>query len=144
MKKQPMILVSACLAGIACRYDGNPNTYNPAVELVREGRAIPFCPEIVGGLPTPRTPCEIQGDRIMDRDGIDQTDAFVRGAEEGLRIAKLVGCREALLKANSPSCGCGRVYDGTFSGSIVDGDGMFARLLMDNGITVRTDEDGDK
>lgn len=80
----------------------------------------------------------------MDRDGIDRTDAFVRGAEEGLRIATLAGCTEALLKANSPSCGCGRIYDGTFSGARVPGSGFFARILQEKGISIRTEEDFDK
>ena len=141
--KKIMIVVSGCLAGICCRYDGEANSFEPVVELVRQGRAIPFCPEVYGGLNTPRSPCEQKNGRIVDCDGIDCTDAFRRGAEEGLRLAKMAGCTEAILKARSPSCGSGLIYDGTFSSTKIPGDGLFARLLKEHGITVRTEEDFD-
>ncbi|WFS62850.1 DUF523 domain-containing protein [Pseudodesulfovibrio thermohalotolerans] len=140
MKDAP-IIVSACLAGIYCRYNGEAQPFEPVVNLIRRGRAIPFCPEAFGGLPTPRRACEILGDRVVDADGVDRTAEFRRGAEEGLRLARLAGCREAILKARSPSCGSGEVYDGTFSSTRVPGDGVFARLLKENGIAVRTEED---
>jgi len=142
MKTQP-IIVSACLAGIFCRYNGDVEPFEPVVELIREGRAIPFCPEAHGGLPTPRQPCEIQDSRVLDVDGNDVTTEFVRGAEEGLRLAKLVGCTEAILKARSPSCGSGVIYDGTFTSSRIPGNGVFAALLKENGIIVRSEEDLD-
>ena len=135
------IIVSACLAGFYCRYSGVAESFGPVVDLVRRGRAIPFCPEVFGGLPTPRKPCEIRGERVVEADGTDRTAEFRRGAEEGLRLASLVGCREAVLKSGSPSCGSGMVYDGTFSSTRVEGDGLFARLLKENGIAVRTEED---
>ena len=135
------ILVSACLAGIHCRYNGEVKPFAPVVDLVRRGLAVPFCPEVHGGLPTPRSPCEIRGDKVVDSDGADRTAEFRRGAQEGLRLAGLLGCREAVLKASSPSCGSGVVYDGTFTSTRVPGDGFFARLLKEHGITVRTEED---
>lgn len=138
-----MILVSACLAGVACRYDGRDNVSDVVLALVRSGQAIPFCPEIVGGLPTPRVPCEIRDGAVVDQDGVDRTEAFLRGADEGLKLAQLAGCTEAILKSYSPSCGCGMVYDGTFTGKRVPGQGLFAALLKENGIAVRTDEDVD-
>ncbi|WP_272699029.1 DUF523 domain-containing protein [Desulfovibrio sp. Fe33] len=140
MKDAP-IIVSACLAGIYCRYNGEAEPFEPVVDLIRQGRAIPFCPEAFGGLPTPRRPCEILGDKVVDADGVDRTAEFRRGAEEGLRLAKLAGCREAVLKARSPSCGSGVIYDGSFTSTRVPGDGFFARLLKENGIAVRTEED---
>lgn len=139
--KQPPILVSACLAGLFCRYNSEVEGFDPVVELVRQGRAIPFCPEIYGGLPTPRQPCEIKGDKVIDCDNVDRTEEFLRGAEEGLRLAQLTGCTEAILKARSPSCGSGLIYDGTFTSTKIPGDGVFAKLLKENGISVRSEED---
>lgn len=138
--KQPPIIVSACLAGMFCRYNGEVQPFEPVVELLRQGRAIPFCPEAFGGLPTPRQPCEIQNGRVLDPDDNDVTEEFERGAEEGLRLAKLTGCTEAILKANSPSCGCGIIYDGTFTGTKIPGNGVFAGLLLQHGIRVRSEE----
>lgn len=135
------IIVSACLAGIFCRYNGEIVPFEPVVELVRQGRAIPFCPEAMGGLPTPRPPCEIRHGRIINKDGVDQTEEFHRGAEEGLRLARLVGATEAVLKSNSPSCGHGTIYDGTFTGTRIPGNGVFADILTRHGITVRSEED---
>ncbi len=138
--KKP-ILVSACLAGIYCSYNGSYNTTESVVELVRKGEAIPFCPEVHGGLPTPRPPCEINAEgKVVDDTGADRTEQFHRGAEEGLKLAKLAGCTEAILKARSPSCGKGVIYDGTFTSTRVKGNGVFADLLLKNGITVHTEE----
>jgi len=141
MKKQDIAIVSACLAGIRCRFDGQATPFEPVLELVRQGLAIPFCPEVYGGLSTPRSPCELKDGHPVDRDGLDCTEAFQRGAEEGLRLAMLAGCTEAILKAKSPSCGSGTVYDGTFTSTKISGDGIFASLLKEHGISVRTDED---
>lgn len=141
MNNKKMVLVSACLAGIYCRYNGETTSFEPVLDLIREGRAIPFCPEAYGGLPTPRHPCEMREERVYDKEGTDQTAEFMRGAEEGLRLAKLAGCAEAILKAYSPSCGSGTIYDGTFSSTRIPGDGVFARLLKENGISVRSEED---
>lgn len=135
------IIVSACLAGIFCRYNGEVEPFESVVELVRQGKAIPFCPEAMGGLPTPRPPCEIVDGRVINNEGVDQTEEFHRGAEEGLRLAQLVDSTEAILKARSPSCGSGTIYDGTFAGTRIPGNGVFADLLLENGITVRSEED---
>ncbi len=133
-----MIIVSACLAGYRCRYDGKICPDEAIVDLVGRGEAIPVCPEMMGGLPCPRIPSErtADGTRVVTREGGDVTDAFTLGAEETLRLACLYGCEKAILKARSPSCGCGQVYDGTFSGTLRSGDGVTAQLLRENGIAV--------
>jgi len=140
-----LVLVSACLAGYPCRYDGQSQTDERVVRLVREGRDIPVCPDQLGGVTTPRQPSEIQmGDdgevRVVTIDGEDVTAAFLRGAETTLSIARRYGARRAVLKQNSPSCGVGRVYDGTFTGTLNDGNGVSAQLLADHGIDVRSED----
>ena len=134
-----MIIVSACLANVRCRYDGAAKPCDEVVRLVAEGKAMPLCPEQLGGLPTPRAPAEIRGDRVIRRDGVDVTDEFKRGAQEALKLAKLVGAKTAILKARSPSCGSGKIYDGSFTGKLAEGDGVFAELCKNNGIDVRTE-----
>ena len=131
------ILVSACLLGIPCRDDGAGKA-DPAIEKLRQGghTLIPVCPEILGGLPTPRPPAERRGDRVMTRDGGDVTAQYRRGAEEALRLCRLLGCEAALLKERSPSCGSGMVYDGTFTGVLTAGEGVTAELLRAQGIPV--------
>ena len=130
------ILVSACLLGVRCRYDGKSKPH-PAVErLMEQHTLIPVCGEIFGGLPTPRVSAERQGARVVTADGRDVTAAYRRGAEEVLRLAKLYGCKAAILKERSPSCGSGRIYDGTFTGTLTDGWGVTAELLRDHGICV--------
>ncbi len=130
------ILVSACLLGVRCRYDGKSKPH-PAVErLMEQHTLIPVCGEILGGLPTPRVSAERQGARVVTADGRDVTAAYRRGAEEVLRLAKLYGCKAAILKERSPSCGSGRIYDGTFTGTLTDGWGVTAELLRDHGICV--------
>ncbi len=142
-----MILVSACLAGYRCRYDGGCKPDEGVIELVRRGEAVPVCPEALGGLPMPRLPAECTVDgtavltgrgRVVNQAGEDVTDAFVKGAHEALRIARLYACERAILKANSPSCGCGTIYDGSFTGAKKQGDGVTAALLKINGIPVDT------
>lgn len=132
------ILVSACLLGICCRYDGRGNPNDAVLSLLNRDdiTLIPVCPEQLGGLSTPRIPSERRGERVVNRAGEDVTSQFIRGAEEALRIAKLYGCQVAVLKERSPSCGCGRIYDGTFSGKLTDGDGVTAELLRREGIKV--------
>lgn len=131
-----MILISACLLGCACRYDGQSKPHPLALELAKQGLAVPVCPEQLGGLPTPRQPSERRGDRVVTRDGRDVTAEYRRGAEETLRLVHLYGCDAAVLKERSPSCGCGRIYDGTFTGTLTGGDGLTAALLKENGIRV--------
>ena len=134
-----MIIVSACLAGYRCRYDGKIVPDEEIVALIKSGGAIPVCPEMMGGLPCPRVPAErtMDGLRVVTREGKDVTEAFTSGAKEALRMAKLYGCEKAILKAKSPSCGCGQIYDGTFSGTLRDGDGVTAELFRENGIAVQ-------
>lgn len=131
------ILVSACLLGVACRYDGVGKENKEIMELMKEHHLVPVCPEILGGLPTPRTPSEIQLDRkVMMKDGRDVTAEYEKGARETLRLAKLYGCEYAILKERSPSCGHGEIYDGSFSGTKISGNGIAAELLEKNGVKV--------
>ena len=135
-----MILVSACLAGVKCRYDGKSNRTESILKLVEQGRAIAVCPELLGGLETPRDCCEIVADnsglRVVSDRGEDTTSAYIKGAQKTLEIAKIVNADMAILQQRSPSCGCGKIYDGTFSRNIVDGNGFTASLLKQNGICV--------
>lgn len=136
------ILVSACLLGVDCKYSGG-NNLCPWVEALKDRhQLIPVCPEQLGGLPTPRTPAEIQGNRVVSRTGQDVTAQYQRGAREALALAEQFGCEYAILKANSPSCGIGQVYDGTFSGTLVPGDGITARLLREAGLRLLSESDG--
>ena len=136
-----MKIVSACLAGIQCRYDGAAKESDSVMELMRDGKAIPVCPEQLGGLATPRVPAEWMGDRVMTRDGDDVTDAYVSGCREALKIALLSRCDGAILKSRSPACGCGLIYDGSFSGTMIEGDGLFTKLLKERGIDVQPEKD---
>ena len=136
-----MKIVSACLAGINCRYDGTSRPHKKIMKLVKEGQAIPVCPEQLGGLSTPRAPAEMRGGRVITKNRVDVTSNFERGAQEVLRIAKLFDCKEAILKSNSPSCGCGEIPDGTFSGKLTKGNGVTAALLKLNGIEVKTEKE---
>ena len=131
-----MMLVSACLLGCVCRYDGQSKPHPLAQELARRGLAVPVCPEQLGGLSTPRNPSERRGDRVVMNDGRDVTAEYRRGAEEALRLARLYGCTAAVLKERSPSCGKGQIYDGTFTGTLTAGDGVTAELLTAGGIKV--------
>ena len=130
------LLISACLIGIGCRYDGGRVKKIDVEALKDKFELIPVCPEIYGGLPTPRTPSERVGDRTVMKDGRDVTENFRRGAEETLSIAESLGVELALLKEKSPSCGKGRIYDGSFSGALTDGNGVTVDLLTSKGIKV--------
>ncbi len=132
------ILISGCLLGLACRYDGE---YSPLPAKTLQGlkerfTLIPVCPEQLGGLPTPRPPAERVGDQVISRLGADVTAQYHKGATETLKIAKTLGCRLALLKEKSPSCGCGEIYDGNFQQKLIAGDGVTAELFKANGIAV--------
>lgn len=135
MKKEK-ILVSACLLGINCKYDGNNNKNDKVLEYLKDKEVIPICPEIYGGLQTPRTPSEIVGDKVMTKEKTDVTKEYLKGAEETLKIAKLFNVKKALLKAKSPSCGNNEIYDGSFTGIKIKGMGITARLLKENGIEI--------
>ncbi len=136
MKEKPNIIVSACLLGVRCRYDGRSVENSTVLTLDKKANLIPVCAEIMGGLPTPRLPGEIIDGRVIRKDGADITAEYMRGAEEVLRLSKIFGCKYAVLKERSPSCGKGKIYDGTFSGKLICGDGVTAALLMANGIKV--------
>lgn len=138
---QERIIVSACLLGVRCRYDGQSKPNEKIIELARQGNIVPICPEQLGGLPTPRVWVERVGDKVLTRDGKDVTEQYKLGAEEALIIAQLVRCTNAILKAKSPSCGSGKIYDGSFSGKLIDGDGVCAKLFRNHGIKVETEED---
>ena len=130
------ILISACLLGVRCRYDGASKPHPLAAELAKYHTLIPVCPEQLGGLATPRPPAERQGERVVAVSGADVTEQYRRGAEEALRLCRLFGCEVAVLKERSPSCGRGEVYDGTFTGTLISGDGVTACLLREEGIPV--------
>jgi uncharacterized protein YbbK (DUF523 family) len=135
------ILVSACLLGLPCRYDGTGKADERLFALAKTHLLIPVCPEQLGGLPTPRPSAERYGARVITRDERDVTTAFTKGADQVLFLAQLYGCQIAILKANSPSCGSGQVYDGTFSGRLVPGDGLTAALLKQHGLTLLSEQD---
>ena len=140
------VVISACLTGIRCRYDGGASRNALVIEGLKTSTLIPVCPEEAGGLATPRPAAEIVGGdgadvldgrtRVMTADGADVTENFVKGAHHALRIAQTNGATQVVLKARSPSCGCGDIYDGTFSGRLTAGDGVTAALLKRHGITV--------
>lgn len=138
------ILVSACLIGCNCRYIGD-NCINEAVRSLAEKHIlIPVCPEQLGGLTTPRQPSERQGEKVVMVDGTDVTAQFAKGAKNALEIAKLMNVDFAVLKAHSPSCGKGMIYDGSFSGKKCEGNGVTADLFIKNGIQVFTEKELDK
>ena len=141
-----MKIVSVCLIGVNCNFEGKNWKKPELLEEFKKGNLFPVCPEVMGGLPIPRSPAEIQGGsgadvlegkaRVVNMEGVDVTAQFVKGAQEVLRLAKTVGATEALFTEKSPSCGCGRIFDGSFHEKFVDGDGVAAALLKKNGITV--------
>lgn len=141
MGNKNIIICSACLLGIKCRYDGNSKTNKKAIELFKEQILIPVCPEQMGGLPTPREPAEQKGDKFITKSGKDVSKKFVKGAKETFKIAKQYNVKLAILKQRSPSCGFGQIYDGTFSGRIIKGNGITAALLNKNGIKIMSEED---
>ena len=147
-----MKLISACLLGIKCAWDGQDNyKSDKAIDFLNSETLMPVCPEQLGGLKTPRAPQEIQGGtgedvldgkcKVLNIDGEDVTQKFITGAEETLKIVRLFHIEEFIGKSKSPSCGCGQIYDGTFSRKLIDGDGVTTALLKRNGIRVITEED---
>lgn len=135
-KKTYEFAVSACLCGFPCRYDGKSKPDERIKALYEEGRALPVCPEKLGGLTTPRTPCEIINGRVVSSDGEDRTNEYLLGSQKVLELCKKHGIKKAILKQNSPSCGSTHIYDGTFSGTLIEGEGCLTALLRKNGIEV--------
>lgn len=135
------ILISACLLGTPCRYDGKSKKCEQIDLLTKKYELIPVCPEVMGGLDTPRLPCEIIDEKAIRSDGEDMTPFYEKGARLALETAKKEGCKIAILKEKSPSCGTHFRYDGTFSGKIVKGKGITAKLLSENGILIFSEEE---
>ncbi|MFA6047917.1 MAG: DUF523 domain-containing protein [Parcubacteria group bacterium] len=136
-----MKLCSACLLGVNCRYDGKNKANEKVLELSKKEKLIPVCPEQLGGLPTPRTKSEILDGKVITEKGEDVTEKFQKGAEETLKIAKENNITEAILKQESPSCGCGKIHDGTFSGKVIEDWGITVDSLRKNGIKVISEEE---
>ncbi|MBQ7799502.1 MAG: DUF523 domain-containing protein [Oscillospiraceae bacterium] len=134
------ILVSACLLGRSCRYDGRSKPCKAVIDLSKKHNLIPVCPEMDGGLCCPRTPCERVEDKVISKNGEDRTFEYNKGAEIALETAKKYGCKYAIMKAKSPACSSTEVYDGSFSGTLVKGDGVAAELLKQSGIIVLTED----
>lgn len=130
------LLVSACLLGLPCRYDGGAKRLDGVEALLERHACIPVCPEQLGGLSTPRPPAERRNGGVFTREGLDVTAEFQRGAQAALDLARLYGCEAALLKERSPSCGSGAIHDGSFSGGLIAGDGVTAALLKAAGVAV--------
>ena len=130
------IMVSACLLGYNVKYDGKNNLNDDLIEFLKDYELISICPEVMGGLGIPRSPAEIQNQKIINQKGVDVTKEYKLGAEKTLQIAKDNNVKIAILKSNSPSCGDGKIYDGTFTHTLIDGDGITAKLLKENGIKV--------
>ena len=141
MEKDKKIVVSSCLAGINCKYDGGNNINPKILKLLQEEKIILVCPEELGGMTTPRIPSEIVNNKVLSKTGIDVTNEFNKGATEALKIAKSVNADTAILQQRSPSCGSKMIYDGTFSGKLVKGRGVTTKLFSENGIKVLTIDD---
>lgn len=138
-KKEYEYAISACLCGVCCRYDGKHNLSWDVKRIYDEGRAILVCPEVMGGLPVPRHPCEIRDGRVVNNQGEDKTREFILGAEKALALCKAYGVRKAILKQSSPSCGSGFIYDGSFTSKKIRGRGITADLFVRNGIEVTSE-----
>lgn len=140
-----MILVSACLVGVNCKYNGENNFNQKVFDLVKSGKAIPICPEQLGGLATPRTPVEIKvingKKHAIDKDGIDVTKEYIKGAKEVLELAKKLNIKKAILQPRSPSCGVNKIYNVNFDKTLVDGNGLTAEILKENGIEVLSSDE---
>lgn len=140
MKKEK-ILVSACFLHEGYKYSGGANINQKIIELQEKYEFILVCPEVFGGLPTPRAASEIVGDKVLSALGKDVTANFIDGAEKALELARINGCKKAILKGRSPSCGKGYIYDGSFSYKVIEGNGIAAKLLLENGIAVYTEDE---
>lgn len=141
MNKKPSLLISACLLGERCRYDGMSKPVRVPDVIKERFELIPICPEVMGGLETPRLPAERVGDRVINSAGGDVTENYMRGAAIALDICRRNDCRAAVLKEKSPSCGIGRIYDGSFTRTLKDGNGVSAELMAENGIALFGESD---
>ena len=138
------ILISACLVGENCKYNGG-NNLNPQIDaLLEKYNLIPFCPEEEGGLPTPRNPSEVKGESVFMDNGKDVTENFFKGAKKALMLCLFLKIKIAVLKERSPSCGTHQIHDGSFSGKLIDGMGVTAKMLKENGINVYSEDEIDK
>lgn len=135
------IIVSGCLFGCDCRYKGDNCKCEELLALADEHILIPVCPEQMGGLSTPRDPAEIVGDKVISNHGKDVTYEYTKGAETALHVAKVNNADAVVLKANSPSCGKGIIYDGTFTGNKIEGNGIAAKMFLDAGFSVFTENE---
>ena len=133
------IAVSACLLGHDCKYNGGNNRSQKVLDYIEGHEVIPVCPEVTGGMPTPRVPVELKNDSAINRDGEDVTEFFRRGVE--LTMEKLEGINLAILQPRSPSCGCKQIYDGSFTKTLIDGKGMFAQALAEADIPMMDGDD---
>lgn len=140
MKNNYEYIVSACLCGEKCRYDGKVFILETIKELVDNGKAIMVCPEVLGGMSVPRLPCEIKNDKVLNINNEDKTDDFMDGAIKVLELAKKYEIKKAILKEKSPSCGSKYIYDGNFNRNLIPGEGLTTKLLRENGIQVISDE----
>ena len=137
------ILISACLIGDNCKYNGGNNLFPKIESLLEKYELIPFCPEVEGGLPIPRNPSEIKGDKVFMNNGDDVTDFYLKGAKKALMLCLYLKIRIVILKENSPSCGTHQIYDGSFSKTLINGMGITAKLLKENGIRVYSENEID-
>ncbi|WP_455539548.1 DUF523 domain-containing protein [Terrisporobacter sp.] len=146
-----MLIVSACLVGVNCKYNGENNDNNKVKEFLKDKQYVLICPEQLGGLTTPRKPSEINSiggkevlkgnSKVISCENKDVTENFIKGAKESLKIAKMFNCKQALLKESSPSCGCNLIYDGSFNGKKISGMGVTAALFNENGIEVFSEKE---
>ncbi len=141
MTNKKSIAVSACLLGHNCKYNGGNNYCSKIDKLKEQYNLIEICPEVLGGLSTPRVPSEIIGDKVINKEGLDVTANYQKGALLALEKTLASNCEMAILKARSPSCGCGKIYDGTFSSTLIDGDGVTTKLFKEHNIKVYTEEE---
>lgn len=141
MMSKENIIVSACLLGRNCKYNGGNNYCEKLEKLKKQYNFIEICPEVLGGLNTPRVPSEIVGDKVINKEGLDVTKNYNIGATISLEKAQTYNCQKAILKAKSPSCGCGKIYDGTFTNTLINGDGVTTKLFKLHNIEVITEEE---
>ena len=135
------IIVSACLLGVNCKYNGGNNSCEKIIKLQEKYNIITICPEVDGGLTTPRIPSEIVGKKVINQAGLDVTKEYLKGASIALEKSLSNNVKLAVLKTKSPSCGCGLIYDGTFTHNLINGDGVTTKLLKEHNIQVYTEED---